>query len=219
MWTRCELAARMSARWPERPRWIPTTAGTRSHRRARILQAAAVLFPIQGVLLTAAQVSRRTFYQHFAGKQTLLAEHLRELERNPNRTPLTTLARPGASPRERLAALFDPAARPLRGCPFSNAVSLTPQPPANRTRSPPDSRARFDSSSSILLAKPASVTLSLSASSYRSSTTARSSNRPSSTTANRSRPPDSSPSSCSTPRHRRADRPAPSSRFSNGPGP
>ena len=107
-----------------------------------------MLFPIQGVadtdvadLLTAAQVSRRTFYQHFAGKQALLAEHLRELERNPNRTPLTTLARPGASPRERLAALFDPAARPLRGCPFSNAVSLTPQP----TSEPHQVATRFKS--------------------------------------------------------------------------
>ncbi|MFJ9350922.1 TetR/AcrR family transcriptional regulator [Streptomyces sp. NPDC101237] len=105
--------------------------------RERILGASQKLFREQGInrtgmdqLCAAAEVSKRTAYQHFGGKDELVAEYLRRFDPDVlsnvfDRTDLT--------PRERLLAAFDiPATTPL--CPYIGAaVELhDPQHPASR---------------------------------------------------------------------------------------
>ena len=105
--------------------------------RERILSASQQLFREQGInrtgmdqLCAAAQVSKRTAYQHFAGKDELVAEYLRRFDPSVlsgvfDRTDLT--------PRERLLAAFDiPPSTPL--CPYiAAAVELhDPQHPASQ---------------------------------------------------------------------------------------
>lgn len=63
-----------------------------------------------------AQVSKRTFYQHFTGKDELIAEHLRRFD--PDILP-EVFDRTDLTPRERLLAAFDIHA-PL--CPFIAAA-------------------------------------------------------------------------------------------------
>src|SRR3954464_1433911 len=91
--------------------------------RERILRASRELFRDQGInstgmdqLCTAAEVSKRTLYQHFAGKDELVAEHLRQFD--PNILP-EVFDRADLSPRERLLTVFDVHA-PL--CPFIRAA-------------------------------------------------------------------------------------------------
>ena len=91
--------------------------------RERILKASRELFRDQGInstgidqLCAAAEVSKRTLYQHFAGKDELIAEHLRQFD--PNVLP-EVLDRADLSPRERLLTVFDIHA-PL--CPFIRAA-------------------------------------------------------------------------------------------------
>ena len=91
--------------------------------RERILGAARQLFRDQGInstgldqLCAVAQVSKRTFYQHFASKDELIAEHLRRFD--PDVLP-EVFDRPDLTPRERLLAAFDIHA-PL--CPFIAAA-------------------------------------------------------------------------------------------------
>ncbi|MGP3947111.1 TetR/AcrR family transcriptional regulator [Streptomyces sp. 6N106] len=79
--------------------------------RERIISASQQLFREQGInrtgmdqLCAAAQVSKRTAYQHFTGKDELVAEYLRRFDPAVlsgvfDRTDLT--------PRERLLAAFD----------------------------------------------------------------------------------------------------------------
>ena len=105
--------------------------------RERILSASQQLFRDQGInrtgmdqLCAAAQVSKRTAYQHFAGKDELVAEYLRRFD--PSVLP-GVFDRAGLTPRERLLAAFDvPPATPL--CPYiAAAVELhDPQHPASR---------------------------------------------------------------------------------------
>ncbi|WP_316784476.1 TetR/AcrR family transcriptional regulator [Streptomyces sasae] len=105
--------------------------------RERILNASQQLFREQGInrtgmdqLCAAAEVSKRTAYQHFAGKDELVAEYLRRFDPSVlsgvfDRTDLT--------PRERLLAAFDvPPTTPL--CPYiATAVELhDPQHPASQ---------------------------------------------------------------------------------------
>ncbi|GIL26213.1 TetR/AcrR family transcriptional regulator [Actinocatenispora comari] len=105
--------------------------------RERILGASQQLFREQGInrtgmdqLCAAAQVSKRTAYQHFTGKDELVAEYLRRFDPSVlsdvfDRTDLT--------PRERLLAAFDvPPNAPL--CPFiAAAVELhDPEHPGSR---------------------------------------------------------------------------------------
>jgi AcrR family transcriptional regulator len=101
--------------------------------RERILSASQQLFRDQGInctgldqLCAAAQVSKRTFYQHFAGKDELIAEHLRRFD--PDVLP-EVFDRTDLTPRERLLAAFD-----LHGplCPFiAAAVEINdPEHPA-----------------------------------------------------------------------------------------
>src|ERR1700757_1061619 len=76
--------------------------------RERILSAARQLFRDQGInrtgmdqLCAAARVSKRTAYQHFAGKDELITEYLRRLD--PAVLP-GVFDRAGLTPRERLLA-------------------------------------------------------------------------------------------------------------------
>src|SRR5271154_7404286 len=82
-----------------------------SSARERILAAAQQLFRDQGInrtgmdqLCATARVSKRTAYQHFTGKDELVAEYLRRFDPDVtggvfDRTDLT--------PRERLLAAFE----------------------------------------------------------------------------------------------------------------
>jgi AcrR family transcriptional regulator len=102
--------------------------------RERILRAAGELFYRNGInstgmeqLTAVAHVSKRSFYQHFTGKDELIQRYLERWEGNPRLTP-TLLARTDLTPRERLLAAFDePAGGPRpRGCPFHNAAVELP---------------------------------------------------------------------------------------------
>ena len=79
--------------------------------RERILSASQQLFRDQGInrtgmdqLCAAAQVSKRTAYQHFAGKDKLVAEYLRRFD--PDVMP-GVFDRTDLTPRERLLAAFE----------------------------------------------------------------------------------------------------------------
>jgi len=105
--------------------------------RERILSASEQLFRDQGInrsgmdqLCAAAQVSKRTAYQHFAGKDELVAEYLR---RHDPGIMSGVLDRSDLAPRERLLAAFDiPPNTPL--CPYIAAsVELhDPEHPASQ---------------------------------------------------------------------------------------
>ncbi|MDO8189251.1 TetR/AcrR family transcriptional regulator [Conexibacter sp. JD483] len=91
--------------------------------RERILSASQQLFRDQGInctgmdqLCAVAGVSKRTLYQHFGGKDELIAEHLRRFD--PDVLP-EVFDRAGLTPRERLLAVFEIHA-PL--CPFIAAA-------------------------------------------------------------------------------------------------
>jgi AcrR family transcriptional regulator len=103
--------------------------------RERILSASQQLFRDQGInctgmdqLCAAAQVSKRTAYQHFTGKDELVAEYLRRFD--PDVMP-GVFDRTDLTPRERLLAAFEVRA-PL--CPFiAAAVEIRdPQHPARQ---------------------------------------------------------------------------------------
>jgi AcrR family transcriptional regulator len=102
--------------------------------RERILSASQQLFRDQGInrtgmdqLCAVAQVSKRTAYQHFAGKDELVAEYLRRFD--PDVMP-AVFDRTDLTPRERLLAAFKVPATGL--CPFiAAAVEIhDPQHPA-----------------------------------------------------------------------------------------
>jgi AcrR family transcriptional regulator len=91
--------------------------------RERILSASQELFPDRGInctgvdqLCATAGVSKRTLYQHFGGKDELIAEYLRRFD--PDVLP-EVFDRDDLTPRERLLAIFDSHA-PL--CPFIGAA-------------------------------------------------------------------------------------------------
>lgn len=91
--------------------------------RERILSASHQLFLDRGInstgidqLCAVAQVSKRTFYQHFTGKDELIAEHLRRFD--PDVLP-EVFDRSDLTPREQLLAAFD-IHSPL--CPFIAAA-------------------------------------------------------------------------------------------------
>jgi len=91
--------------------------------RERILSASQQLFRDQGInstgidqLCAVAEVSKRTLYQHFPGKDELIAEHLRRFD--PDILP-EVFDRADLKPRERLLAAFD-IQPPL--CPFIAAA-------------------------------------------------------------------------------------------------
>src|SRR5450756_1029578 len=81
-------------------------------------------------LCAAAQVSKRTAYQHFTGKDELVAEYLRRFD--PDVMP-GVFDRTDLTPRERLLAAFEIAAStPL--CPYIAAAVdfFEPQRPASQ---------------------------------------------------------------------------------------
>ena len=97
--------------------------------RERIVAASQQLFRDQGInstgmdqLCATAEVSKRTLYQHFAGKDELIAEGLRRFD--PDVLP-DVFDRTDLTPRERLLAAFDVHA-PL--CPFIAAAVEIPDP-------------------------------------------------------------------------------------------
>jgi AcrR family transcriptional regulator len=97
--------------------------------RERILNASSQLFRDQGIngtgmdqLSSVAGVSKRTLYQHFAGKDELVTECLRRFD--PEILP-EVFERTDLTPRERLLAIFDIHA-PL--CPFIAAAVEIPDP-------------------------------------------------------------------------------------------
>src|ERR1700691_1304261 len=91
--------------------------------RERILSASHQLFRDQGInctgidqLCAVAEVSKRTLYQHFPGKDELIAEHLRRFD--PDILP-EAFDRADLTPRERLLAAFT---TPPPLCPFIAAA-------------------------------------------------------------------------------------------------
>ncbi|WP_308166537.1 TetR/AcrR family transcriptional regulator [Nocardia albiluteola] len=111
--------------------------------RERILEASRQLFGEQGIsntgmdqLCAVAQVSKRTAYQHFSGKDELVAEYLRR--HDPDTMP-EVFDRTDLTPRQKLLAAFDkPQSVPPQEvtplCPFiAAAVEITdPHHPARR---------------------------------------------------------------------------------------
>jgi AcrR family transcriptional regulator len=104
--------------------------GKHTDARERILSTAGSLFYREGIHVTGVEriaqeagVSKRTMYQHFPSKTQLVEEYLRRIHATggmPNEKALDTL---GASPRNRLLAIFDsPPTDRFRGCPFHNAA-------------------------------------------------------------------------------------------------
>ncbi|GAA1614263.1 TetR/AcrR family transcriptional regulator [Actinoplanes couchii] len=97
--------------------------------RERIISASQQLFRHQGInstgmdqLCAAAEVSKRTLYQHFTGKDDLIAECLRRFD--PDVLP-EVFDRADLTPRDRLLAVFEIHA-PL--CPFIAAAVEIPDP-------------------------------------------------------------------------------------------
>ena len=98
--------------------------------RERILTAANTLFQREGIRATGveriaeeAQVSKRTLYQHFSSKEELVEAYLRRIHDAGGPANERALDTPGASPRNRLLAIFDsPPTHRFRGCPFHNAA-------------------------------------------------------------------------------------------------
>jgi AcrR family transcriptional regulator len=99
--------------------------------RERILSASQQLFRDQGInctgidqLCAVAQASKRTLYQHFAGKDELIAEHLRRFD--PDVLP-EVFDRTDLAPREQLALLLDGASarsRVLDADAFATAAEI-----------------------------------------------------------------------------------------------
>ncbi|WP_307787667.1 helix-turn-helix domain-containing protein [Mycolicibacterium sp. S2-37] len=112
-----------------------STPGTRRKGRGareRITAAASELFYRRGIhatgvdaLIAQAQVSKRTFYQHFASKNELIETYLHSIAEQGG-SPMERRLRLDLAPRERLLAIFDAVTvRRFRGCPFHNAVVET----------------------------------------------------------------------------------------------
>ncbi|WP_328508921.1 TetR/AcrR family transcriptional regulator [Streptomyces mirabilis] len=119
-----------------------SAAGTRRRggrgARERILVAAAALFYEEGIhatgiarLVETAEVSTRTFYQHFPTKAALVEEYLRGYEAGLARRVEERLTQEGLAPQDQLLTLFvmvaeagseRPGGASTRGCPLHNAA-------------------------------------------------------------------------------------------------
>ncbi|OLF19382.1 TetR/AcrR family transcriptional regulator [Actinophytocola xanthii] len=104
-----------------------TSRATTAGPRERLLEAAKRLTYTRGVgvgidaLLSASNVARRSLYEHFGGKDGLIAEVLRLAAEEDEATYRRTMRAAGGNPRDRLLAVFDAlakvVARPdFRGC-------------------------------------------------------------------------------------------------------
>ncbi|WP_061557515.1 TetR/AcrR family transcriptional regulator [Mycobacterium simiae] len=98
--------------------------------RERIETTAARLFYHNGIHATGveliareANVSKRTLYQHFPGKNDLVESYLRRMDTEGGSPNEQRLADPNLTARERLLAIFEMSQREvMRGCPFHNAA-------------------------------------------------------------------------------------------------
>ncbi|WP_017240852.1 TetR/AcrR family transcriptional regulator [Streptomyces sp. SS] len=112
--------------------------------RERLLRAAQELTYTQGVgvgvdaLLKSANVARRSLYEHFGGKDGLIAETLRRSTAEDEEQYRTTMAAAGDEPRARLLAVVDrlgviASAPDFHGCRYLAAdLALTdPDHPAH----------------------------------------------------------------------------------------
>ncbi|WP_234021356.1 TetR/AcrR family transcriptional regulator [Streptomyces sp. 142MFCol3.1] len=146
-------------------------------------------------LCAAAEVSKRTAYQHFAGKDELVAEYLRQFD--PSVLP-GVFDRTDLTPRERLLAAFDipppPPCAPTSVPPSNSTTPSTPHPSTHATTKKPSPPG-----SPTPPAKPAPPTLNNSASSSRCSSTAPRPAPGSSTPTPSPPPPPSPPPSSTTP--------------------
>jgi AcrR family transcriptional regulator len=105
---------------------------------ARILAAAGRLFAARGITATSmndlyleARVSKRTLYQHFPGKDELVAAWLEAAATDTTSGPQAVLHRADLAPRAKLLELFTALtdqARPLRGDPLVAAAVEFPDP-------------------------------------------------------------------------------------------
>lgn len=111
--------------------------------RERILRTATRLFYERGInatgigeLTEVAHVSKRTLYQHFAGKDALVAAYLRRFVDERLLVREQILTRTDLPARDRLLGLFDDTGGQgdFRGCPYLNAgVEIAdPAHPARR---------------------------------------------------------------------------------------
>ena len=119
-------------------------ARTTNGPRARLLAAARDLTYSQGVgvgvdaILKKAKVARRSLYEHFGGKDGLIAEMLRETTAEDEELYRRTMQAAGDDPRARLLAIFDMLGDVIedpsfRGCRYLSAdLALTnPDHPAH----------------------------------------------------------------------------------------
>ncbi len=108
----------------------PPTRRSGRGARGRITRAAAELFYRRGIHATGvdllareAQVSKRTFYQHFSSKTKAVEDYLRTIDAAGGSPMERRLDTTDLRPRERLLAIFDGStSRRFRGCPFHNAA-------------------------------------------------------------------------------------------------
>jgi AcrR family transcriptional regulator len=107
--------------------------------RERLLAAAQRLSYQQGVnvgvdaLLSAANVARRSLYEHFGGKDGLIAEVLRRAAAEDLDRYRSVIAEAGDDPRQRLLAVFDMldqvvSAPDFRGCRYLGADLALAEP-------------------------------------------------------------------------------------------
>jgi AcrR family transcriptional regulator len=107
----------------------PTASRGGRGARERILKAAGTLFYREGIhatgverLVQEAQVSKRTFYQHFPSKSDLVEQYLRRISERGG-SPYERALDGDQTPRNRLLAIFEPMpSGRFRGCPFHNAA-------------------------------------------------------------------------------------------------
>lgn len=91
-------------------------------------------------------MSKRTLYQHFAGKDELVAAYLAGFAEDRDYPPEAILARADLAPRARLLELFTALAedrRPLRGDPFVNAAVEVADPHARAHQIAAEHKGRF----------------------------------------------------------------------------
>jgi AcrR family transcriptional regulator len=112
----------------------------RGHARERLLSVGADLFLEQGIhavsvdaLADEAGVTKRTVYQHFPGKDALVAQALEQRGEAWRAWFDAELDRRGAAPGQQLLAMFDVVAEEIsaggyRGCRFVNAAAELPDP-------------------------------------------------------------------------------------------
>ncbi|MFC5677234.1 TetR/AcrR family transcriptional regulator [Aeromicrobium endophyticum] len=110
---------------------MPPTTVPKPAPRERLLAAAETLFYDEGIhigvdrLCAVAEVSKRSMYQHFGGKDDVIVEMLRA---RAGRLAAAWSSSEGRTPRARILAVFDSvremsASPDFHGCPFVNVAT------------------------------------------------------------------------------------------------